>query len=84
MGKFDNISLKPSDFAHNVSTHTILTGPQLNRLFKTKEEKQAFLDLLTLIEAKTSENEKTAELIKNIGKYAGVAIKLARKAALGV
>lgn len=84
MGKFDNISLKPSDFADSVSTHTILTGPQLKRLFKTEEEKQAFLDLLTVIEAKTSENEKMAVLIKNIGKYAGVVIKLARKAALGV
>lgn len=84
MGKFDNISLTPSDFADSVSTHTILTGPQLKKLFTTEAEKQAFLDLLTVIEATTSENEKTAELVNNIGKYAGVVIKLARKAALGV
>ena len=58
MGKFDDISLKPSDFGDSVSTHTILTGPQLKQLFGTKKEKQAFLDLLTVLDASTSENKK--------------------------
>jgi len=84
MGKFDNISLSPKDFGDAVSTHTILTGPQLKRLFPTDEEKKAFLDLLKIVDSKTDENRKKAELIKNVSKYAGVALKLARKAAIGI
>lgn len=84
MGKFDNINLTPDDFANSVSINTILTGPQLKQLFPTHEEKQAFLDLLNLLDASTSENETKAELTKNIGKYASIVIKLARKAAFGV
>lgn len=84
MGKFDDISLKPEDFGARVSTHTVLTGPQLKRLFPSKEEKQAFLDLLKVVDASTSDNKKKAKLITDIDKYAGVVLKLVKKAALGL
>lgn len=83
MGKFKDIPLSPGDFGESASTHTILTGPQLKTLFNTRDEKRAFLDLMDIIEERTSQNEMQADLIRNIDKYAGVVIKLVRKAALG-
>ncbi|UCD75002.1 MAG: hypothetical protein JSV91_14590, partial [Phycisphaerales bacterium] len=83
MGKFDNIPLSLDDFAAETSTHTIMTGPQLKRLFGTKAERQAFIDLMKIITKRTNEANKLTEITKNMRKYAGVLLKLARKAALG-
>lgn len=84
MGKFDDISLTPEDFGRTASTHTILTGPQLTALFPGEAERQAFRDLLEVVEAATSENEKRAELLQHANKFAGVVLKLVRKTVLGL
>ena len=82
MGKFDSITLTPDDFASEVSTHTTLTGPQLKKLFPTKAERRAFLDLMKIVTSSTNDAKKKAQLMAGIAKFAGVVLKLAKKAAL--
>lgn len=78
MGKFDGITLGPGDFGNSASTHTILTGPKLEELFPTKEERQNFQELLKAMEAATQSNQAQTEFINNIGKFGGVVLKLLR------
>jgi hypothetical protein len=84
MGKFDDISLTPEDFGNTASTHTVLTGPQLVALFPSEAERQAFRDLLELVEAAKSDNDKRTDFLQHANQFAGIVLKLVRKTVLGL
>lgn len=84
MGTFDDISLTPEDFGARVSTHTLLTGPQLQELFPSRAERNTFLELLELLHAHTSENDKQREFVHHAGRFAAVALKVMRKTVMGL
>lgn len=78
MGKFDDISLKPEDFGKTASTHTILTGPELDELFSTPEERKEFKRLLQALDEATASNQAQQQFIANISQFGGVVVKLLR------
>ncbi|MCH8038974.1 MAG: hypothetical protein IH977_01330 [Nitrospinae bacterium] len=83
-GKFDHIALRPAeDFYQAFSKHTTFTSQQLKKLFPTAAEQKAFIDLMKILDSKTSENQKKAELIRDFVKYSGIILKLLRRAVKG-
>jgi hypothetical protein len=85
MGRFSDIlerSAQKTDaqLASEISSLTRLKDEEINSLFPAQPDKENLLKLLEIVNAATDENNKTAELIKNIDKLAGAAIKLIKLA----
>jgi hypothetical protein len=81
MGRFADIlegSAEKTDaqLASEISSLTTLKDDEISTLFPAKPDKENLLKLLEIVNAATDENKKTADLIKNIDKLAGTAIKL--------
>jgi hypothetical protein len=85
MGRFTDIlegSAQKTDaqLASEISSLTSLKDSEINSRFPAKPDKENLLKLLEIVNAATAENNKTADLIKNIDKVAGAAIKLIKLA----
>lgn len=59
-----------------VSSLTRLTDAELRRLFPTKADKQRLVELLAIVNAATTENQKIVELRRNLERLGGVALRL--------
>ncbi len=81
MGRFANILKETAqrtnaELASEISSLTTLKDSQINRLFPTKPDKEKLLDLLEIVNAATTENQKITRLKKNIESLAGGVVKL--------
>jgi len=72
------------EFADALAKHTTLTAQEVQDLFPTKADREELLELLKIVGAATTDNEKKARLINRIGDVAGVVIKIAKKFATGL
>jgi len=62
---------------------TRFSTEDMNALFPKRADKQLLLELLALVNAATTENEKAAALNKNISKYSKIVIKMAKNMIIG-
>ena len=70
------VELTNREFASEISSLSRLKDEEINRLFPKKEDKQKLLELLRIVNASTSNNQKITKLKQNIGDVAEVVIKL--------
>ena len=81
MGRFANILKETAqrtnaELASEISSLATLKDSQINRLFPTKPDKEKLLELLEIVNAATTENQKITRLKKNIESLAGTVVKL--------
>ena len=81
MGRFADILRKTAEktnaqLASEISSLTVLTDSQIVGLFPAKADKERLLELLEIVNAATTENQKIAQLKKNIESLAGTVVKL--------
>lgn len=66
------------EYASEISSLTRLKDSEINRLFPTRADKDGLLELLSIVNSVTNENEKIVKLKKNIDNLAGTVIKLVK------
>ncbi len=72
------------EFGEKLSSHTTLRANELESLFPKKSDRDEIVELLKVVNSATSENNKKAKLVKNIGKYSGAVVKIGKKFATGL
>lgn len=72
------------EFADALAKHTTLTAAEVQNLFPTKADREELLELLKIVGAAASDNEKKARLIGRIGDVAGAVVKITKKFATGL
>jgi hypothetical protein len=82
---FDDILDKAEEMTNaeldtKISSLVRLTDDELRKLFPTKVDKEQLAKLMSVVKGATSENNKKKQIIKNISSYAGIVVKLLKKA----
>ena len=64
------------EYAGAISRLTRLKDEDVEKLFPEKSEKDKLMELLAIVNSKTSQNEKVAKLKENGEKFGGILIKV--------
>lgn len=71
-------------FGEELSSHTALRASELESLFPKQSDRDEIVELLKIVNSATSENNKKAKIVKNIGKVSGAVVKIGKKFATGL
>lgn len=76
--------LTRAKFADELSSHVGLTKTEISDLFPTKGDREELAKLVDIVLNSANENQRKAKLINNVSSVAGAAVKMLKKAGLGV
>jgi hypothetical protein len=83
MGRYAQAAKKAAELTNielgkEIAGFSPVNADRIKELFPTKAEKEAFLELMKVVEAETSNDEKIAHVTQNIGKLGRIIVKALR------